>query len=510
MEPVGYTWLIDKFALSTTPLSHASYIGSRSRLETAPSAPVVVEQFQPNYYPGDTPLDHVEFALKYDDLNLDLLRQLFYRLQATDVAAYIDARPAGKYARQIGFLYEFLTSEQLVLSRQIGGNYTDLLDPGKYVTAPTVKNARWRINDNLLGSSQFCPIVRVTESIRIAAQADFSARLKAFRSKVPPELFQRAIDYLYFKETRSSYNIERETTTPEREERFVAVLKNAGHNALEEVMSEKHLTQLQNLIAEPRYAQAGFRTWQNYVGESPPSRSPIIHYICPPGDSVNALMSGLLACAQKSAGIHPVVRAAVVAFGFVFIHPFEDGNGRIHRYLIHDFLGRDGLVPEGMILPVSAYMLHHSHEYDRTLENYSKPLKRLVRYTLNEDEVLTITNPNEAAGYYQYPDLTAQVSYLFHAVEQTINTELVAEILFIRNYDAAREAIRDVIDLPDRKLDQIIKFLHQNNGRLSKAKRRVFEELDDEEIQRIEEEYQRAFTVDETMDFLAGTAPPID
>lgn len=501
MEPVGYTWLIDKFGLTSAPLSHESYIGTRSRIVSSPMTTVVVESFQQTYYPGDAPLDHVAFALKYDDLSLDVLGQLFSKLPAAEVAAYINAQPNGRYARQIGFLYEFLTGGQLELSRQIGGNYTNLLDPDKYVTASAEKNARWRINNNLLGTPEYCPLVRMTMPIRAAMQTNFSARLEAFRSQVSPEIFKRAIDYLYFKETKSSYDIERETPTPDRAERFVAVLRNAGQNSLEEVLSQTQLTQLQNLIVESRYAQTGFRTWQNYVGESPPGRSPIIHYICPPGDSVASLMSGLLACAGKSAGIHPIAHAAIVAFGFVFIHPFEDGNGRIHRYLIHDVLGRDGLVPTGMILPVSAYMLHKPHDYDRALESYSKPLKTVVRYVLDENEVLSITNPDNIIGCYRYPDLTPQVSYLFHAVEQTITSELVAEILFIRNYDTAREAIRSIVDLPDRKLDQMIKFLHQNNGRLSNVKRRFFIELDDREIQRIEEEYQHAFSPNQTLDF---------
>ena len=72
--------------------------------------------------------------------------------------------------------------------------------------------------------------------------------------------------------------------------------------------------------------------------------------------------SGLLDCAAKAQGVHPVVRAALVSFGFVFIHPFGDGNGRIHRFLIHDFLGRDGVVPAGMALPVSAHTRHHPQE----------------------------------------------------------------------------------------------------------------------------------------------------
>jgi Fic family protein len=44
----------------------------------------------------------------------------------------------------------------------------------------------------------------------------------------------------------------------------------------------------------------------------------------------------------------------VAAFGFVYIHPLADGNGRVHRFLVNDLLRRDGAVPEPMILPVSA------------------------------------------------------------------------------------------------------------------------------------------------------------
>ena len=53
----------------------------------------------------------------------------------------------------------------------------------------------------------------------------------------------------------------------------------------------------------------------------------------------------------------PVVAAAVSSFAFVFIHPFEDGNGRIHRFLIHHVLSRRGYSPPGVIFPVSAAIL---------------------------------------------------------------------------------------------------------------------------------------------------------
>ncbi|SFL49079.1 Fic family protein [Rugamonas rubra] len=270
-------------------------------------------------------------------------------------------------------------------------------------------------------------------------------------------------------------------------------LRDAGKSTFAEVLAESALAELQNLIVEQRYAQAAFRDWQNYVGESMPGRAPIVHYVCPPGNMVRDLMAGLVDCAARTQGVHPIVRAALVSFGFVFIHPFEDGNGRIHRFLIHDFLGRDGVVPAGMVLPVSAHMLHHPQEYDRVLDSYSKPLRTVVSISVDDDEQLTINNPAEASGSYRYPDLTGQVHYLLQAVEQTIRTELVTEIVFIRSYDRAKVAIREVVDMPNARLDLLIKLLYQNKGSLSNGKRPLFKEIVDEELARIEMAFQAAF-----------------
>lgn len=498
-RPVGYTWLIREFALSTFPLSHESYIGARARSDaTKPGA--VHEIFQPNYWPGDDPFDHLVFALKYDDFNLDVLDQSLTKLGAANVLAYVEKQPNGKYARQLGYLFELLTGEQLALKAGIGGAYVDLLDSEKYLVASTPeRNTRWHVNDNLLGSARFCPVVRRIPAIRTLLEADFTSRLQAFKAQVDPALFQRAVDYLYFKETRSSFDIERETPTPDREQRFVRALREAGKSTFAEVLSEAALAGLQNLIVDQRYAQHGFRDWQNYVGESLPGRAPIVHYVCPPGNMVSGLMAGLIDCAAKAQGVHPVVRAALVSFGFIFIHPFEDGNGRIHRFLIHDFLGRDGLVPADMVLPVSAYMLHHPQEYDQVLESYSKPLRTVVSISIDENEQLTINNPVDASGSYRYPDLTNQALYLLHAVEQTISTELVTEILFIRGYDQAKASIREVVDMPSARLDLLIKLLYQNKGTLSSGKRSLFREITDDELTRIEVAYQAAFA-DQTLE----------
>ncbi len=492
-RPMGYAWLVKKFGLETMPLTHESYIGTRA-IAGVGHWGGVSEAFQPNYWPGDTPFDHMVFALKYDDLNLDVLRQVFGQLGAAVMADHVASQPNSKYARLLGYLFEMLTGTDLSLSVQIGGTYVEVLDPAHYLVAKhPVRNSRWRISDNLLGSARFCPIVRRSKALDHLLAVDFTATLTAFRDRIDPAIFRRAVDYLYFKETRSSYDIEKEKPTADREQRFVRALRDAGKEPLSNTLAEAFLTEMQNLIVEPRYAATGYRTWQNYVGESMPDRPPRIHYVCPPGEMVSDLMTGLLECAVKTIGLHPVVRAALLSFGFVYVHPFEDGNGRLHRFLIHDVLGRDGLVPDEMILPVSAYMLHHPQEYERTLEAFSKPLRTVVRFTVDDEESLTIVNPDAASGVYRYPDLTTQTNYLLHAVEQTISTELVSEILFIRGYDAARLAIRSQLDIPDRRLDLLIRLLYQNKGSLPKSRRSSFAEVTDDELERIEAAYQDAF-----------------
>jgi hypothetical protein len=63
------------------------------------------------------------------------------------------------------------------------------------------------------------------------------------------------------------------------------------------------------------------------------------------------LLKGLLEMDQKlmELDFDAVLAVACIAFGFVFIHPFVDGNGRIHRYLINHILTHKGFAPKRLI-----------------------------------------------------------------------------------------------------------------------------------------------------------------
>lgn len=55
-------------------------------------------------------------------------------------------------------------------------------------------------------------------------------------------------------------------------------------------------------------------------------------FVAPPPDMINGLMKDLLSWIKKNEGIvHPLIMAAIFHYEFVFIHPFDDGNGRMAR-----------------------------------------------------------------------------------------------------------------------------------------------------------------------------------
>lgn len=121
------------------------------------------------------------------------------------------------------------------------------------------------------------------------------------------------------------------------------------------VLDKDFLIRLQRGIVDDRYAESDFRKSQVYVGQSLAPGRELVHFVVPKPEDVPSFMEAFFELLEKlaSAEVHPVVAAAVLSFAFVFIHPFEDGNARIHRYLIHHVLAEMKFTPEGLLFPVS-------------------------------------------------------------------------------------------------------------------------------------------------------------
>ena len=493
MLPIGNAWLRDRYQLNKLTLAHESYLGTRlstTRERDGRTIETYPKQYEPKL--ATDPLAHVEFGLKYDGVELALLHGVFSRVSAADVARVVEQSPTGRYARQIGFLFEFLTGSTLPFRAEIGGNYVPALDPERYVTAPAVKVARWRIDDNLLGGREFSPMVRLTDEVKQGIQRDWRAEVDQVLAGTPPALLYRALSYLYAKETRSSFLIEREEPGRDREQRFIAVLREAGKVSAAESVGHARLVSLQNVIVDPRYAEEGFRSVQNYVGQTMPGMREQVHYVCPPPELVPSLMQGLATATTRLEAAPASVQAAATAFQFVFIHPFEDGNGRLHRFLLQDVLARRGVVQTGAALPLSATILDDMPGYDAALESFSRGIMAQATYELSTAGGLTINNAAEVEPSWRYPDLTTQVEYLHAVMERTIE-KLPEELAYLRNYDRAREEIRGIVDMPDQRLSSLLRWLDAARGRLSNNKRKQFPELTDAEIERVQAAYADAF-----------------
>ncbi len=484
-RPAGYAALVERYGLDVIPNWHTSFVTTSGIRRIDSTGSMVTEVYPAPYWPGDTLGDHLEFALKHDGTNLALLDTLFRNVAEDEVLGFVERKPTGKYARRIWFLYEFLTGKTLPLADLKQGNYIDLLDAEEHYTARTPRRVRrQRINENLLGDRRFCPMVRRTSVLREYEAADLPSRCRAVLSAHSPALLRRALDYLYTKETKSSFAIERIRPTSTRTERFVALLHLAER---EDFCEKERLIELQNRIVDERFRDSDYRSTQNYVGETATWQKENIHFTCPKPEDLAELMEGLIAAHRRmeQGEVPAAIHAAAIAYGFVFLHPFEDGNGRIHRFLIHNILARRGFTPEGAMFPVSASMLKHPADYDASLEAFSRPLMALVEYSLDEEGRMVVHN--DTAPWFRYIDMTPQAESLFQFIEQTISTELPGELAFMANYDEAKKAVASIVDMPDRKIDLAIRFCLQNRGRLSARKRtQHFDFLSDEEIARVE------------------------
>lgn len=479
--PAGYAWLVSQYGLSVMPNYRWSFLGRVGGRQSIQEQGITWETFPLDYQPENLP-GHIAFALKYDGINLEILRACFEELPEDDrslIAAWVRGRPTGTWPRRCWYLYELLSGRRLEVPDAVQGNYLPLLDPLVYFSGPPRRSPRHRVLDNLLGDRDFSPLVRRTAELEAFGRRGLSAQITATLEGYSPDILQRAVSWLYTKETRSSFEIEREQPSTDRLRRFIAVLQQAPRWP---ALSPEELVRLQNLIVtDRRFQDVGYREIQNYVGGPGPRD---VHFVSPRPEDLPALMDGWLGLVRRleeSEG-DAVVAAAVVAFAFVFLHPFDDGNGRIHRFLIHYLLARKGFTPKDMIVPVSATILARPAEYDAALERFSRPLLERTVYEMGSDGTLEVLN--KTIGFFRYFDATAMTEALYGWLSETIEKELPKEMAFVALYREVRQRLVEVVDLPDRLAEPLVARCLENGGTLSNHRRKTtFPMLTDAEVE---------------------------
>lgn len=239
----------------------------------------------------------------------------------------------------------------------------------------------------------------------------------------------------------------------------------------------------------------GFRTEGGFVGDRERiSGEPIPDHISARWQDVDCLIDGLIETSNllEERKFDPVLAATIIAFGFVFIHPFTDGNGRMHRYLIHHILAKLNIAQQGVIFPVSASILDKIEVYRMALESYSHPVLELIEWKTTADHNVEVLN--DTIDYYRYFDATKQAEFLFECVFDTINRIIPEEVSYILKYDEFKRFIDDQFEMPDTFVSMLVRFLEQNGGTLSKrARAKEFAELKAGEVEIIENAFKEIF-----------------
>lgn len=406
----------------------------------------------------------------------------------------INSEPTSQYSRRIWFLYEWLIGDTLEVPDLKTGTYVEIVNPKLQYAGASINSTRHRVKNNLPGTVAFCPMIRKTERIESFIARDLSGLIEKGLDGRDKDLIRRTAAFLLLKDSKASFAIEGEYPPSIRARNWGKAIGEAGKKqlSLEEIERLQHI-----VIGAKKLSNMGLRTEEGFIGEHDrETLSPLPDHISAKVADLPSLMKGLLEANNllQASGYDAVLAATTVAFGFVFIHPFSDGNGRIHRYIIHHILIRMGYTKRGMIFPVSAAILNRIDAYQSTLESYSSQRIDLIKWEPTKDHNVRILN--DTIDLYRYYDLTAQAEFLYECVAETIEQIIPAELDYLEKYDRMTRYINSYLSLPDTKADLLIKLLNQNKGKLSNNKReKEFGHFTEEEVSEIEENFQFIFEI---------------
>jgi hypothetical protein len=488
-RPVGYSALIKRYHLQIPLPPRLAAIASRHH----PVSTQAWQLFTPRHAPEHTLGGHLEFALKWEGVDLGVLAALFKAVPDADIATAVRSKPTGAYARRLWYLHEWLTGRQLDIRNPGKVRAVAVIDTTKqFAVKRGALSSRHKVIDNLPGTRGFCPMVRRTKTLEEYAAKGLDKVARDVVGRIHADIMARAAAFLLLSDSKSSFSIEGERPSPKRAARWGQIIGEAGSRKL----SIGELERLQRIvIGDTRFVRLGLRAKGGFVGmHDRTNNEPLPDHISARPEDLRSLVEGVIAYVARAvdAGVDPVVVAAAAAFGFVYIHPFTDGNGRLHRWLIHHVLAAAGYNPPRVNFPVSAVILRNIDGYRRVLESYSRPLLEHIDWRAAPNGNVEVLN--DTADYYRYFDATAHTEFLYRCVEQTIKHDLPEEVVYLQAYDRFARGVQEIADMPAEKIELLHRFLRQEDGRLSKrARENEFAALTDSEAERIEALYRTSF-----------------
>lgn len=447
--------------------------------------------YDKRYEPGETVAAHLSFALRHEDLDLLVLKRILQAVPEGVIADAVRKSQTGSTSRRLWFFYEYLTGKTLDLPDSKPMTAVEALDSKRYFTLPGTVSRRHRVRNNLLGTRDFCPVIRRTPILEALIAQDLASQAHELVGQVSRQLIARAASFLLLADGKASFQIEGERPPRSRLERWGRAVLQAGRSEL----TKEELVRLHGILIEDnRFVQAGLRQEGVFLGERAADGDPLPEFIGARADDLPELLEGMLtANTLMSAGsLDPVLQAAAMAFGFVYVHPFEDGNGRLQRYLIHHVLAERNFSPPQVVFPVSSVMLDRIDDFRRTLQEHSGPLMPFIEWQPTAQRNVEVLN--DTADLYRYFDATANAEFLYACVQRTITHDLPREIAYLRRRDEALRRIMEIVEMPARVAEDLLMFIRQNAGKLpNRRRKKEFAALTDQEVQDLEAAVNEAF-----------------
>jgi len=494
---IGYEQLLSRISLRMPPLDRPARVKPVTRIEVIEGVLAVPKNVAPA--DGASLLVHAQFALKHEGVNLAILHEAMRLVPAQDMAAALGEQPKAAYLRRLAFIWEKANASELDLPwANTGGNYVDMFDPQEHYTGQVwEKSSRLRVNFNGLGPYHYCPVVLRDERLERRGERVLS-ELKVWASDPGnADLVDRVMSWAYLSETRDSYAIENEEASPDKARAFMAAMQ---HLADRSPLTEDYIAALQQaVISRPELAEFEFRGHQNWLQRGGHGALSV-RYVPPPPEALPALMDGFMQMANVRDNTPALIKAALVSFGLVFLHPFGDGNGRLSRLLAHHSLNYNGALPDAhgtpAILPLSVAMKKDEKGYLQALEAFSKPARALWDVTYIDGAQFSFDFASSTMIYASWAGQVAS-EFITSCAESALEQTLLEETTYLQAYDQAFEKIDTTFDLPNRTINLLIQWIHQNGCKMPERRKNSQElyMLKPGEIEAIETIVQRAFGV---------------